>query len=59
MSLETISPNLTDEHLNEIIKKAGGVKYTSWCIEGAAGKKGDSYLSEVFKVVVKGVDEKE
>lgn len=58
MSLDTISPNLTENHLNEIIRKAGGVKYTSWAFEGAAGKKGDGYLSEVYNVVVKGVNEK-
>lgn len=58
MSLETISPNLTEKHLTEIIQKFGGVKYTSWDFEGAAGKKGDSYLSEVYKVLVKGVDDK-
>lgn len=58
MSLEIISPNFTENHLNEIIQKSGGVKYTSWAFEGAAGKKGDSYLSEVYKVVVKGVDDK-
>lgn len=58
MSLELISPNFTEAHLNEIIKKAGGVKYTSWEFEGAAGKKGDGYLSEVYKVIVKGVNDK-
>lgn len=58
MSLESISPNFTEDYLDEIIKKAGGTKHTSWAFEGAAGKKGDSYLSEVFKVVVKGVDDK-
>jgi hypothetical protein len=58
MSLEEISPNFTEETLNEIIRKRGGVKYTSWHFEGEAGKKGDSYLSELFKVVVKGVDDK-
>lgn len=58
MSLDIISPNFTENHLNEIIRKAGGVKYTSWEFEGAAGKKGDGYLSEVFKVVVKGVNDK-
>jgi hypothetical protein len=58
MSLDIISPNFTEEHLNKIIRKAGGVKHTSWEFEGAAGKKGDGYLSEVYKVVVKGVDDK-
>lgn len=58
MSLDIISPNLTENHLNEIIRRAGGVKYTSWNFEGAAGKKGDGYLSEVYKVVVKGLNDK-
>lgn len=58
MSLETISPNLNENHLHEIIKNAGGVKMTSWEFEGAAGKKGDGYLSEVYKVVVKGINDK-
>lgn len=58
MSLQNISPNLTESHLNEIIKSKGGAKYTSWEFEGAAMKKGDGYLSEVFKIVVKGVDDK-
>lgn len=58
MSLENISPNLTDDHLNEIIRKAGGERFLSWAFEGAAGNKGDSYLSEVYKVVVKGIDAK-
>lgn len=59
MSLETISPNLTEKHLDEIIVKAGGVRHTSWAFEGDGFKKGDSYLSELFKVVVFGVDDKE
>lgn len=58
MSLDAISPSFTEEHLNEIIRKKCGVRYTSWAFEGAAGKKGDSYLSEVYKVVVKGVNDK-
>lgn len=58
MSLQSISPNLNEEHLHEIIRKRGGVKYTSWHFEGTAGKKGDGYLSELYKLVVKGVDEK-
>lgn len=58
MSLDSISPNLKEEHLHEIIKKFGGVKYTSWAFEGNAGKKGDGYLSEVYKVVITGEDDK-
>lgn len=57
--LTTISPNLTEEHFHEIIRNKGGVRYVRWAFEGAAGKKGDGYLSELFKVVVTGVDEKE
>lgn len=57
-TLETISPNLNEEHLNEIIRKFGGIKYTKWEFEGSAGKKGDGYLSELYKVVVTGEDQK-
>lgn len=56
MSLEVISPNLKDEHFHEIIQKFGGVKFTSWGFEGNASKKGDSYLSDVHKVVITGED---
>ena len=58
MSLSDISSKFTEEHLNEIIIKSGGVKYTSWEFEGGAIKKGDSYLSEVFNVVVRGLNDK-
>lgn len=58
MSLDTISPNITENHLNEIIRNAGGVKMVSWAFEGAAGKKGDGYLSELYKIVVTGVNDK-
>jgi hypothetical protein len=58
MSLDLISPNITEEHMLEIVKKFGGVKYISWAFEGNAAKKGDGYLSEVYKVVVTGEDDK-
>ncbi|KAG5668327.1 hypothetical protein PVAND_016271 [Polypedilum vanderplanki] len=58
MSLQEISPNLTEDHLHEIIRKFGGVKYTSWSFDGNAAKKGDSYLSELHKVIVTGEDDK-
>lgn len=58
MSLEEISPNFKEEHLHEIIRKLGGVRYLSWAFDGAAGKKGDGYLSELFKVIVTGEDDK-
>lgn len=58
MSLDIISPSFKEEHLNDIIKQFGGIKYVSWAFEGAAAKKGDGYLSELFKVVVTGEDAK-
>lgn len=58
MSLAEISSKFTEQHLNEIIIQCGGVKYTSWEFEGDASKKGDSYLSEVYKVVVRGLNDK-
>lgn len=59
MSLQSISPNLTEDHLHAIIRQRGGVKYTSWQFDDAAGfKKGDGYLSELYKLIVKGVDNK-
>lgn len=55
MSLSDISANFTEETLQYIIEKAGGVKYTSWEFAGGF-KKGDSYLSEVYRVIVKGLN---
>uniref|UniRef100_U5ET49 Putative juvenile hormone-inducible protein n=1 Tax=Corethrella appendiculata TaxID=1370023 RepID=U5ET49_9DIPT len=53
MSLSEISEKFTEENLNEIIRKIGGEKFTKW--EFAPGfKKGDSYLSEVYRVIVEG-----
>jgi hypothetical protein len=57
MSLSLISPVITEEHFAEIVKKKGGV-YRSWAFEGGTVKKGDAYLSEVFKVIVTGEDDK-
>lgn len=58
MSLDNISPNLTENHLLEIIKNKGGEKLISWEFEGEPGKKGDSYLSEIYKVLLKGLTDK-
>jgi hypothetical protein len=58
MSLTSISPNLTEEHLHDIVRQFGGVKYTSWSFHGNPFKKGDSYLSELHKVIVTGEDDK-
>lgn len=58
MSLETISPNINEDHLHEIIRKKGGERMVAWAFDGAAGKKGDGYLSELYKVIVTGVTDK-
>lgn len=54
-SLSDVSPKFNEKSLDEIIIKAGGIKHTEWKFTGGV-KKGDSYLSEVFKLIVKGVD---
>ncbi|XP_075158945.1 uncharacterized protein LOC142232117 [Haematobia irritans] len=56
MSLSDISSKFTEEVLEEIIKKASGTKYTSHKF-GKGFKKGDSYLSRVFRLCVYGVNE--
>lgn len=58
MDIKIISPNLKEDHLFNIIKGYGAVKYVKWDFEGSALKKGDGYLSEVYKVVVTGEDQK-
>lgn len=54
-SLSDVSLKFTKTSLDGIIIKAGGIKHTSYEFTGEF-KKGDSYLSEVFKMIVKGVD---
>lgn len=54
-SLSDVSPKFNERSLDEIIIKSGGVKHTGWQFTGGS-KKGDSYLSEVFKMTVTGVD---
>ncbi|KAM7350016.1 uncharacterized protein ACRADG_008710 [Cochliomyia hominivorax] len=56
MSLSDISSKFTEATCEEIIKKAGGTKYTSYKF-GKGFKKGDSYLSKVFRLCVYGVNE--
>lgn len=56
MSLADISNKFTEEVLDDIIKKAGGTKYTSHKF-GEGFKKGDSYLSRVFRLCVYGINE--
>lgn len=54
MNLSAISNKFTEATLDEIIQKKGGCKHTSWSL-GDGFKKGDSYLSEVYRIIVDGV----
>ncbi|XP_014087647.1 uncharacterized protein [Bactrocera oleae] len=56
MSLSEISNKFTENTLDEIIQKAGGTKHTSYKF-GEGFKKGDSYLSRVYRLTVFGVNE--
>lgn len=58
MSLEDISPNINVDHLHEIIRKKGGERMVSWAFDGAAGKKGDGYLSELYRLIITGITDK-
>lgn len=55
MQLSDISDKFTNATLDEIIQKAGGTKCTGWSF-GSGFKKGDFYLSEVFRLKVEGED---
>lgn len=57
MSLSDISSKFTEETLQEIIENAGGVELISWEFAGGF-RKGDSFLSEVYKLKVKGLNER-
>lgn len=57
MSLSDISIYFTEDTLNKCIQKAGGVKYVNWSF-GSGFKKGDSYLSDVYRFQINGVDNK-
>lgn len=54
--LAVISSKFTVHTLDAIVQKCGGIRHTSWCF-GEGFKKGDSYLSEAFRMVVHGVAE--
>uniref|UniRef100_A0A1A9ZA53 CHK domain-containing protein n=1 Tax=Glossina pallidipes TaxID=7398 RepID=A0A1A9ZA53_GLOPL len=56
MSLTDISREFTETTLTEIVKKAGGTMHTSYKF-GKTVKKGDSYLSKVFRLSVYGLNE--
>lgn len=57
MALADISTKFTEATLDSIIEKAGGTKHTSFKF-GKGFKKGDFYLSKVFRLSVYGVNEK-
>lgn len=52
MQLEDVSPKFNEAVLNGIIKDYGGNKCTSWRFADGQFGKGDSYLSEVFRIEV-------
>jgi hypothetical protein len=49
MSLNSVSSKFTAETLNEIIRQAGGESLLSYEFTGGF-KKGDSYLSELYRL---------
>lgn len=53
MSLSDISVKLNEEVLKEIVTKKYGpeTKFAGWSFSGGF-KSGDSYLSEVFRVII-------
>lgn len=54
--LSDISCKFTEDTLDAIVQECGGRRHTSWCF-GDGFKKGDSYLSEAFRMVVHGVSD--
>lgn len=54
--LNAISSKFTEETLDSIIRNHGGVKHTSWRF-GDGFRKGDSFLSEVHRLIVTGIKE--
>ncbi|EDV33769.1 uncharacterized protein Dana_GF19128 [Drosophila ananassae] len=55
-SFADISSKFSESTLDEIIKNAGGTRHTSYKF-GPSGKKGDAYLSRVFRITIYGVKE--
>lgn len=54
--LSVISIKFTEATLDAIVQECGGIRHTSWSF-GDGFKKGDSYLSEAFRLIVQGVAE--
>lgn len=57
-SFADISAKFSEATLDEIIRNAGGTRHTSYKF-GPSGKKGDAYLSRVFRITIYGVKEAE
>jgi len=57
-SFADISAKFSEATLDEIIRNAGGTRHTSYKF-GPSGKKGDAYLSRVFRITVFGVRDSE
>lgn len=53
MSLATISSQFTEATLDTIVRAAGGQRHTAWRF-GSGFKKGDSYLSEAYRLHIDG-----
>lgn len=52
LTLDSVSPKFNEAMLNDIIRDYGGHKCTSWQFENRDFGKGDSYLSEVYRIQV-------
>lgn len=58
MDLETISSKFTTEILDKIVRNHGGVRHKSYRF-GDGFRKGDSFLSDVYRLIVTGIGEDE
>lgn len=54
MSLSSISSHFTDATLDAIVQECGGTRHTAWHF-GTGFKKGDSYLSETYRLHIDGL----
>lgn len=50
--LQTVSPKFNEVVLDDIMRDYGGHQCTSWKFENGDFGKGDSYLSEVFRITL-------
>lgn len=53
MSLSKISKFFTEETLDKIVQNVGCTHHKSWSF-GTGFKKGDSYLSDVYRLIIIG-----